>query len=555
MTGFFSKSAAKTSLPASNGGGFMAFFKAVRNAMRAGGAVLLGCAGLAAPAHAEWTEAKSPHFTVYADAPESELKSRTLRLERFDAALRGLFKVEGDDSTTLYVTHGAEEIRRLIGRDNVLGFYRGDAQGPVAFIPETLGNNISGITPDQIMFHEYTHHILLSNEKAVYPSWVTEGLAELFSTASFRSDGSVVIGAQVKNRGYAMLGMSHWTVKRLLDSDVHRPTDDERIELYSRGWLLCHYLLISGKRPGQFFAYIAAVNKGQKPLEAAQAVFGDLDKLNGEIESYIAQGSLPSSVLSAERIKAATNVTLRKLTPGEAAIMPYRMASANGVNSTTAGPLAAKAHAAADRFTDDAFVQRALAEMDFDARDYERADAEAARALALDPANMMAMIYRGRVAAMKAVKAGGPQADGLWKEARGWFLKANKQSGDYALPYILFYDSFIAAGQPVPKDAQEGLKAAAILAPSDSFVRVRLADVLIHAGEIAQARALLAPLAANVDEGGQTPFVKLVQTIDGGADQATVVAKLRELKLDGFNEFRGGPDEKDGSQAATKKRA
>lgn len=520
-----------------------------------GTALLAAVMGMAGTAHAEWIEAKSPHFIVYADAPESEIKNRTLRLERFDAALRGLFKVEGEDSTTLYVTHNVDEIRRLNQQPNVLGFYHGDAQGAVAFIPESLGNNVQGLTAEQVMFHEYTHHILLSNEKAVYPSWMTEGLADFFSSMTFRPDGSVVIGAQVKNRGYAMLGMSHWSVKRLLDSDVHRPTDDERIELYSRGWLLCHYLLISGKRQGQFFAYIAALNKGQKPLEAAQVVFGDLDKLNDEVEGYIARGSLPSSVLSADRIKASTNVTLRKLTPGEAAIMPYRMASANGVNGTTAGPLAAKAHVVGDRFAEDAFVQRSLAEMDFDAKDYDRADAEAARALALDPANVMAMVYRGRVAAMKAIKATDPQANTLWRDARGWFLKANKQSGDYALPYVLFYDSFVAAGQPVPKDAQQGLQAAALLAPSDPFVRVRLADMLLHAGQIAEARMVLAPLAANADDGGQTPFVKLVTTIDSGADQAAVLAKLREVKLDGFNEFRGSDNKDETKPAATKKRA
>ncbi len=521
-----------------------------------GGTALLAAAlGMAGTAHAEWIEAKSPHFIVYADAPESEIKNRTLRLERFDAALRGLFKVERTDMTTLYVTHNVEELQRLNSQPNVLGFYRGSAEGAVAFFPERLGNNYRGISTEQVMFHEYTHHILLSSEHAVYPTWMTEGLAEFFSTMNFRPDGSVVIGAQVMARGYSMLNMHHWTVRRLLDSDMHRPTEDERGELYSRGWLLCHYLLISGKRQGQFFAYIAALNKGQKPLEAAQAVFGDLDKLDAEVESYIVRGSLPSSVLAPERIRAPTDVELRRLGPGEAAIMPYRMVSVIGVNSTTAGPLAAKAHGVGDRFADDAFVQRSLAEIDFAAKEYDHADAEARRALAIDPANIMAMVYLGRIAAMRAVKATDPQANTLWREARSWFLKANKQSGDYALPYVLFYDSFVAAGQQVPKDAQQGLQAAALLAPSDSNVRVRLADMLVHAGQLPQAREALAPFAANADAGALTPIVKVVETIDSGADQAAVLAKLREVKLDGFNEFRGSDNKDESKPAATKKRA
>jgi hypothetical protein len=304
---------------------------------------VLGALGLgtalagAAPAHAEWLEAKSPHFLVYANMSEGDMKARVARLEKFDAALRGLFKVPGEDSTTIYVTRSTDEIRKLIGQQDVAGFYKGDAQGAVGFIPEALDNDITGITAEQVMFHEYTHHILLSNESAAYPGWMSEGLAELFSTMKFQNDGSVVIGLPVDNRGYAMMGRNRWSARRLLLSDANPPSDDERIELYSRGWLLCHYLLLSGNRKGQIFAYIAAINKGRPPLEAAQSVFGDLDKLDSELETYLHRSKLPGAVLSADQVKASTQVSLRKLSEGEAAIMPYRMASANGVNSTTAG--------------------------------------------------------------------------------------------------------------------------------------------------------------------------------------------------------------------------
>lgn len=505
------------------------------------GALALGTAlagGLAAtPAHAEWLEGKSPHFIVYANMSEGEMKVRVARLEKFDAALRGIFKVPGEDSTTIYVTRGTDEIRKLTGQQDVAGFYKGNAQGAVGFIPDTLGNDVIGLTAEQVMFHEYSHHILLSNESAAYPGWMSEGLAELFSTMKFENDGSVVIGRPVLNRGSAMMGLNHWSARRLLLSDTNPPSDDERIELYSRGWLLCHYLLISGNRQGQIFAYIAAINKGTPPLEAAQAVFGDLGKLDSELETYLHRSSFPGTVIPADRIKASTQVTLHKLTEGEAAIMPYRIASASGVDSTTAGPLAQKAHAVADRFTGDAFTQRALAEMDYDAGAYDLADAEAERALAIDPANVMAMVYRGRVAAVRAVRTTGPDAEMRWKEARGWFLKANRADPNHALPFVLFYDSFVAAGDPVPDGARVGLRRAAVLAPADWSLRIRLAVMLIGEGDIPLARSLLVPMTTDAHASDRNPYIKLVQAIDSGADKTALAAKVKELKLGGMNEF------------------
>jgi hypothetical protein len=54
----------------------------------AAGAAAVISLNVSAPAHAEWMEAKSPHFIVYGDMSEQALRARTERLERFDALLR-----------------------------------------------------------------------------------------------------------------------------------------------------------------------------------------------------------------------------------------------------------------------------------------------------------------------------------------------------------------------------------------------------------------------------------------------------------------------------------
>ena len=139
-------------------------------------ALALGVASLAGPnvAHAEWLEAKSKHFTVYADMPDNALRERTQRLERFDAALRGLFNVKTDDLATIYIVESLSEVQRLAGNSRVAGFYRADAQGALGFVPEKMPNQRPGMSAERILYHEYTHHMLLSNTSQFFPGWVTE---------------------------------------------------------------------------------------------------------------------------------------------------------------------------------------------------------------------------------------------------------------------------------------------------------------------------------------------------------------------------------------------
>ena len=304
---------------------------------------------------------------------------------------------------------------------------------------------------------------------------------------------------------------------------------------------MCHYLLISGKRPGQFFKYVELLNAGAKPLDAAQRAFGDLDKLEVELERYLRGATLPSSVISAASLKANTDVIVRRLAPAEADMMPHRLASSAGVREDIAVALAARARPVGARYPADPFVQRALAEIEFDAKNYVAAEAAADRALAVQPDNVMALIYKGRAIAMRAVAS---KDLNEWRAARRLFLRANQINPDYALPFVLYYDSFLAAGQPVPASAVTGLRRAVMLVPADTSVRMRASIELIRAGEIATAKMLIVPIALN-PHAGENPYTKLVETMNGGADRDALLARITELKIGTVNEFIQPEPDKD----------
>lgn len=487
----------------------------------------------AQPVSAEWLEAKTKHFVVYGDMQEKDLREYVERMERYDAVLRKLVKANETVPVTIYVVPSMEEVRKLSGAPNVAAFYRGSYTGPLAVTPRSMGNG-GDISAQQVMFHEYAHHILLSNTDQAYPGWASEGLAEFFMSAQLKPDGNVVLGAPNAGRSYAIGSMSRWTAKELLESDLRKLDRLEVEQKYSRGWLLVHYLLMSGKRNGQFAQYIDLLDSGVPVSEAATKAFGDLKKLDTELERYMRGSTFQGAELTPADYKEDKTISIRPLTSGEIAIMPLRITSANGVNEASAKRVVEKARPIGASFPQDAFVQRSLAEMEYDVKNYAATEAAADRALAVDPQNVGALAYKGRVYAMRGLSSKNKED---WATARSLFLKANKAAPDDPLPFILYYDSFKAAGDTPSANARNGLLRAITLVPQDLLVRTRVAVELVNQNDLKGARSALASVAFSAHLPPSNPLRDIVAKIDAGGTQQDVLAIIKDKKLDEVNEF------------------
>jgi tetratricopeptide (TPR) repeat protein len=518
-----------------------------QSAFRAAAAAALSFMALAigAPAHAEWLEAKSENFTVIGDMPEKELRKWSERLEQYHGMLAYLLDAKRTVPVTVYVLDGLGAVQRAGGGSRSLaGFYAATAQSANAVVPERLNydRGIEDFNPRTILLHEYAHHMLLTNVEMFMPAWAQEGLAEMFSTARFQNDGSLVIGDENDSRAEGMISMSRWSVRRMLDSDFNPPKDRyENGEKYTRGWALAHYLWLSGERPNQYGEFIAELNRTVDPIASGEKVFGDLGKLDRELDRYIKVGKFRLVRFGPDLIGTPGEVTVRALTAGEAAMLDYRLTSTLGVTEEQALRVIERARPVAARYPEDVSVQTWLAEMEYDAKNYEASDAAAQRALAVDPKSMFGMVYKGRVLMRRAIDANDQV---MAKDARAWFLRANRADPNHALPFQLYYDSFGAIGQVPPRDAVDGLLNATMLVPQDSSLRIRAAIELLREGNVGQARSILAPAAFVAEGFGENPPLKLIREMEKTKDPAALLAKAKEFKLDQVNEFIA-PEEKD----------
>ena len=454
-----------------------------------------------APARAEWLEAKSNHFIIYSEQSPDDLRAYATRLERFDLAVR---KARGKDDPpltdsnrlTVYVLANQPAVESLSGVTGVAGFYIPRVAGSVAFVHRGRKSRDKwDLNAETVFFHEYMHHLMLQDIRIALPHWMVEGYAEFFATAEILDDGSVRIGAVPAYRARSLFNLGNYAMSLtdMLQADYKNADRLEVVSVYGTGWLLTHYLTFEPGRRGQATRYAQAIQNGTPPLEAAKAAFGDLNKLEREIERYLYRKTMTTITIPASDLKVGP-IAIRPLTPGEEAIMKVRMRSDRGVTKKTAGAVAADARRVASRFPNDAAVQSALAEAEHDAKNYEASIAAAERALAADPRSMKALIYKGR-SLLEMGKRHVAKTD--WNHVRSWFAKANRLDPEDPEPLMLYYQTYRAEGAYPPKIAAEGLYYAHVLVPQDEEVRLAAFRQYILDKKLVDAKNIFATMAYN----------------------------------------------------------
>lgn len=455
-----------------------------------------------AAARAEWREASSDHFVVYADDREQDIRLFAEQLERYDAAMAAVMEVQRDrpspsNRVTIYVVSNEAQVRKLYGEGSkyVGGFYIPRAGQSLAIVPRVNATHgeidLSMIT----LLHEYAHHFLISASSSPLPRWLSEGAAEFFSSAAFPREGGVELGRPAQHRAAELILAANVTAADLLDPAAYEKRRGKSYDdFYGKSWLLYHYLIFGKDRKGQLSNYLGLIAKGKDVRTAGLEAFGDFQKLEKELNSYLYKRSMTMLKLPADMVKIGP-VSVRTLTPGAAAMMPIVIRSRRGVDDAGAKALLPEARNIAAHYPGDPAVLSALAEAEHDAGNDKEAIAAADAALAADPAQVNAYVQKGLSLFRMAQDA--PDQDAAYKAVRTTFAALNRLENDHPLPLFYYYDSFVRQGKTPSPLALQGLERASELAPFDLGLRMTLAMQQLRLGQRDQARRNLAPVAYN----------------------------------------------------------
>lgn len=492
------------------------------------GALALWGLMLAPAARAEWFEATSAHFILYAEGSEKSLRAQAVALERMDWGLRRFMTLPESPAATanrltVFVTTD-DGIRKLCQCQDAAGFYMPRVSGPVAFSARSMAMTDSVADSSRIvLFHEYAHHFLMGSYDIAFPAWYNEGFAEFASTMRITDEG-VTIGGAANHRATGLYMGDKFSAREMLDPTLHaRLRGGAAFDaFYGRGWLLTHYLSFNRDRFKQFQQYLSLINAGTPGPKAAEQAFGDLKALNREVDSYLTRNRIPGITMPLAAMPAP-QVTVRALGAGEAALIRLRMESTRGVNSKTAPPLYRRAAALAARYPDDAIAQGWLAEMAYDAGEDAAAQEAVDRALARDPKSVQALLYKSNLALRAAIKAKATDPK-IWAAARKPILLANRLNPDDAEPLWLFYLSFADEGAEPRASAYAGLYRAQQLVPQDAGVRFAAATERVKAGEADAAKQLLRPIAYNPHAGPDNAAARMLAALEAGKPKDEVLA-------------------------------
>jgi tetratricopeptide (TPR) repeat protein len=488
---------------------------------------------MAAPASAAWNVAESKHFVIYADQNPKALYDFATRLERFDQAARyathAIDPEIGDGNRlTVFVLPTVEDVRAIYGDGGrfLNGFYTGRVSGSLAYVPRRIAD-LDQSDVEQVFFHEYTHHLMAQDLERPYPQWYFEGIAEFFSTPRFDKDGSVWFGRPPQGRAYGLFEGPKMPVESLFQGMKSRITLGEGDVFYGRGWLLTHYLLLGSDRRGQLVAYFSALARGTPPLDAASQSFGDLNRLDKDLDNYRNQRLLSFQI-------AARNIHLQpikvtQLSDGGAAVILARARIKNGVPDAKAEAAAAEVRQIESRFPGDELVERTLAEAELNAKHWEAAEAAADRALAANSRSIEAVVTKGKAMIEQGRHADDKSRHPLFEKARKTFIAANQLDTEDPEPLFEFYNTFAHEGLRPTANAIAALHYSSDLAPQDMGVRMTSAVAYLNEGKPKEARAALTVVAYSPHAG---PIGKIAQKMMADIDAGKPNVALEETSAD-----------------------
>ena len=266
-------------------------------------AILCGLAVLlpAPAASAQWVRVESPHFVVFGEIGEKRTRDYAGEFERFREALGRVMPgaaARPAVPTVVFIFKDARSFaphRPLFNGKpvEVSGYFAGGPSLDVIMMPATSREQAL-----RTIYHEYSH-LVTANAARGLPVWLSEGLAEYYSTFEVRDDGRRALLGGIIPSHLARLNTERMLpLEELLSVNHDSPLYNEgarRSTFYSQSWALVH-LLLNGEahRRAQFDNYVRLTHAGKSAIEAWTEAFGDEKdaRIEEHLRGYVRQAQV-----------------------------------------------------------------------------------------------------------------------------------------------------------------------------------------------------------------------------------------------------------------------
>ena len=350
---------------------------------------------------------------------------------------------------------------------------------------------------DDVMLHEYVHHLMFQNAVSAYPAWLVEGFAEYYAASVFRSD-EVVVGGFNSGRVNALAAGNWIPVRSLLTQTYREIRGSGQVTYYPLAWLMTHWFMGTEERRGLLLAYLNDVGAGMPSLEAMEKATGlTPEQFERTLRSYF-NSRVPQRIRAIENSEIALAVTVLPDSANDLLLINQRLRI--GAPDDQRAAIAAEVRRRAARHPDDPLALLALGHAEVHFGDPAAGEVALERLLALQPGHVEALqLMATRYFSQAATRP--EERTHLMGRGRSYLARAYQADPENYYTLILLGQSREgAATYPNENDIATWFQAYE-RAPQLPAARLGLARALMQAGH-GEAAAVILPALANAPHGG-----------------------------------------------------
>jgi tetratricopeptide (TPR) repeat protein len=436
-----------------------------------------------------WVEATTPHFTVLSNDGEKTARRIAQQFEQirilYSKVLSPNLRLDPGIPIVIIAAKNEESLAQIIPE---YWAQKGHTHPPGLFLPGSEKNYIAirtdehGEFPYLIVYHEYVHLIVNLNYQHI-PLWLNEGYATFLGSATLLPK-SGRIGQPNQSELNALQETKLLPLEVLfrvgLDSPYYNEAKKTNV-FYAESWALVHYLMsdTSRQKDEQLSKYIALVENGKDPVDAAKSAFGDLGQLKRQLDSYVSRTEYSMYVVPLPDPVDSNSFPVRVVPPAEAEATLGEF----DISRHQFEAARAKIEEALRIDPNSAAAQESMGLLLF--REEKRSEAQKyfSRAAALDSKSALTYFYDG----MLLVSGGAEEED--MDEAQAALEKAVALKPELASAWDALASLYATDPQNMNK-ARDAAERAVKAMPGDPRYRFNLAVVLLRIGKFEDARAI-----------------------------------------------------------------
>jgi hypothetical protein len=272
-----------------------------------------------------WRYVKTTHFEILSATSEKKTRELVVALEQFRASFISTFglKPAHEPRVTVVLFNSHSQFKPYYplynGKPKQVAGYFVPGADEVAIALTAERDEDEDQDPTQTILHEYVHFLLNARGMRL-PTWLNEGIAELFST--FRVNGKVVEYGRPKDLYVDVLNHSSlMPLPKLMAVTESSPDYNEEHRagmFYAQSWAMAHFLICGADRNNalRLSRYLELIQAPGTDADAAfREVFAsDFKELPTKLRAYLHGGQYYQRQAPAPLKDIAAGVMIRGAT-------------------------------------------------------------------------------------------------------------------------------------------------------------------------------------------------------------------------------------------------